>query len=335
MAASTEQPQVYDPQTEDDSSSIGGSSFDDSLASLRSSILDYRRENGRTYHKLSDGKYLLPNDEREKDRLDFAHHLWKLTWDGELCNCPKKDGAKRVLDIGTGTGIWALDFADEHPEATVYGVDLSPIQPGFVPPNCQFEIDDIEKEWTWSEPFDFIFARSMNGSFANRAEFIANAFDNLEPGGYVEMQDNVFPVFCEDNTMKKDSQVLKWSQLLVEGANLGGRSLSDGLSSKKMLEDAGFVDVQEKLEKWPISPRFQNDPKLKELGVWCQAITLQSVETIALATFTRVLGWGREETLVFCAGVRDELKKQNVNGYFQAYSTWGRKPEKQEETETP
>lgn len=132
------------------------------------------------------------------------------------------------------------------------------------------------------------------------------------------MQDNVFPVFCEDNTMSKDSQVLKWSQLLVEGANLGGRSLSDGLSSRKMLEDAGFVDVQEKLEKWPISPRFQNDPKLKELGVWCQAITLQSVETIALATFTRVLGWSREETLVFCARVRDELKKQNVNGYFQA-----------------
>ena len=25
--------------------------------------MDYRRENGRTYHKLSDGKYVLPNDE--------------------------------------------------------------------------------------------------------------------------------------------------------------------------------------------------------------------------------------------------------------------------------
>lgn len=36
------------------------------------------------------------------------------------------------LDIGTGTGIWAIDFADEHPETTVIGTDLSPIQPDSV-----------------------------------------------------------------------------------------------------------------------------------------------------------------------------------------------------------
>jgi hypothetical protein len=33
-----------------------------------------------------------------------------------------------VLDIGTGTGAWAIDFADEYPKAEVIGTDLSPIQ---------------------------------------------------------------------------------------------------------------------------------------------------------------------------------------------------------------
>lgn len=31
---------------------------------------------------------------------------------------------QRVLDLGTGTGIWCLDFADENPQAEVTGVDL-------------------------------------------------------------------------------------------------------------------------------------------------------------------------------------------------------------------
>jgi methylase of polypeptide subunit release factors len=53
---------------------------------------------------------------------------------------------QRVLDIGTGTGIWAIDFgmnfsflpqnsiltplaATQNPSADVIGTDLSPIQP--------------------------------------------------------------------------------------------------------------------------------------------------------------------------------------------------------------
>jgi methylase of polypeptide subunit release factors len=31
-------------------------------------------------------------------------------------------------DVGTGTGIWAIDFADQYNNAEVTGTDLSPIQ---------------------------------------------------------------------------------------------------------------------------------------------------------------------------------------------------------------
>jgi methylase of polypeptide subunit release factors len=34
-----------------------------------------------------------------------------------------------VLDFATGTGMWAIDFADKYPAASVIGTDLSPIQP--------------------------------------------------------------------------------------------------------------------------------------------------------------------------------------------------------------
>jgi methylase of polypeptide subunit release factors len=51
---------------------------------------------------------------------DLQHHLFLLTLDGKLGLAPPNDpDAKvgRVLDIGTGTGIWAMDYGDEHPEA--------------------------------------------------------------------------------------------------------------------------------------------------------------------------------------------------------------------------
>lgn len=49
-----------------------------------------------------------------------------------------------MLDLGTGTGIWAIDVADEFPNTEVVANDLSPIQPPNVPVNVRFEVDDVE-----------------------------------------------------------------------------------------------------------------------------------------------------------------------------------------------
>ena len=69
--------------------------------------------------------------------MDLTHHVWKSVLDGELISeavkeglSSKPGGVQRVLDLGTGTGIWAVDFADEWvDEGVCVGNDLSPIQP--------------------------------------------------------------------------------------------------------------------------------------------------------------------------------------------------------------
>lgn len=83
--------------------------------------------------------------------------------DGRLALAPVDDGGQlaNVLDVGTGTGAWAAEFAERHPEAQVFGTDLSLIQPTYVPPNCQFVNEDSEEGWAFRFPFDYIHLRMM------------------------------------------------------------------------------------------------------------------------------------------------------------------------------
>lgn len=66
--------------------------------------------------------------QREQERMDMAYHSLLLMFDGESFFAPVEN-PQRILDVGTGTGIWALDVGDQYPSAQVVGIDLSPIQP--------------------------------------------------------------------------------------------------------------------------------------------------------------------------------------------------------------
>lgn len=149
----------------------------------------------------------------ENNRLDLQHHVFYLTLNGRLFTAPIPEEKKlhRVLDVGTGTGIWAIDFADDHPESEVIGIDLSPPQAQLVPPNVVFEIDDLEETWTFQRPFDFIFGRMTVGAFIDYRRFFQQAFDNLTPGGWVETLDIVNPIKADDNSMPPETALLQWS----------------------------------------------------------------------------------------------------------------------------
>lgn len=53
---------------------------------------------------------------------DLQHNLFLLTFDNVLGLAPPNQSdskVHRVLDVGTGTGIWAIEFAEDHPDAEV------------------------------------------------------------------------------------------------------------------------------------------------------------------------------------------------------------------------
>ena len=118
---------------------------------------------------------MFPNDEQEQERLDLIHRMFLISAGEKLFFAPVKD-PKRILDLGTGTGIWAVEVAEEFPDATVIGNDLSAIQPKWVPPNLSFEIDDIESEWNYSAKFDLIHTRHMDFSIADWPKLMNQCF---------------------------------------------------------------------------------------------------------------------------------------------------------------
>ncbi|ODN87367.1 hypothetical protein L198_06991 [Cryptococcus wingfieldii CBS 7118] len=83
-------------------------------------------------------------DELELERQESEYHVLRIVPFPaavfKALNLPSSYGQPRVLEVGTGTGIWAINMADMFPHAEVIGLDTAPIQSHYAPKNCDFDI---------------------------------------------------------------------------------------------------------------------------------------------------------------------------------------------------
>lgn len=75
----------------------------------------FDEESGRTYHDHPTARYLFPNDPEEQDRADLQHKVFRMYNGGALHRAPV-GSPRNVLEVATGTGIWAIQYAAEHRE---------------------------------------------------------------------------------------------------------------------------------------------------------------------------------------------------------------------------
>ncbi|TGZ77506.1 S-adenosyl-L-methionine-dependent methyltransferase [Ascodesmis nigricans] len=316
------------------------SDYSDSLASstvsLSDSIKEHIYENGRQYHRKSESRYLLPTDETELDRLDMTHHMMNVMLQGELYLAPwvpEKNSPHHVLDCGTGTGIWALDFADMHPASQVVGVDLAPIQTEWVYPNVKFELDDLEKEWTFKKNyFSYIHSRMIGTSIKDWKYYTQQMFDHCEPGGYVELSEyQLTGVGCDDNTVPADSGLRTYMSVLGEGLSKMGVNVKDYNAAffQTHLENAGFVDVEVYTFKVPWG-WWPKDKNKKYLGRVTAEVCSTGAEAHGLALMTRVLGYTEDDARKICDGFNKVVAEGKQHGYHLHWVLVGRKPKANE-----
>lgn len=102
----TERPAIESAQGlgEDDEFEIEDGLPIDGTTSVASSVYACTYENGRRYHHFKNGRYPIPNDDREQDREDMKHAMLMELTDGVLFFSPVGDHPQSIVDIGTGTG---------------------------------------------------------------------------------------------------------------------------------------------------------------------------------------------------------------------------------------
>lgn len=241
----------------------------------------------------------------------MKHHWYKILLLGSLHLAPLTS-PRRILDLGTGTGIWCIEMGDKYPQAEIIGTDLSLIQPGSVPPNVQFEIDDWDDTWTYVHPFDFIHSRFNSTAVSDWPALCQKAFAALRPGGWVEFADLTNPPHADDGSLPLDSQVCEFFGNLTSGCSKVSRDLHAPKKWSRYLRDAGFAHVQSRQFKVPVGG-WPRDRRMKEVGVFEMETLREGLPAIGLGFFTRVLGWKPDEVEEFFVGVRKELDDKTIH----------------------
>lgn len=189
---------------------------------------------------------------------------------------------QQILDLGTGSGIWAIDVADQYPAAVVTGTDLSPSQPTWVPSNCKFMVDDIEAEFCWKEnTFDFIHIRGLRGTIEDWPRAYRQCLYVLKPGGYLEHAEYSAQFTSDDNSIPEGGGFSEWNRLGPECRAILKVELQVFETMGNAMREAGFDHIVERRFKWPIGP-WAKKRELKELGKFAKAPVETGLENWSL-----------------------------------------------------
>ncbi|KXJ97142.1 S-adenosyl-L-methionine-dependent methyltransferase [Microdochium bolleyi] len=315
---------VIDSDEQDGDSTLG-SEVSSITTSLRSTNYEFRYEHGRRYQSAN-GIYHLPNDVQEMDRLELQHLIWIEITGGRYHLAPLKEGRlTHVLDIGTGTGNWAIEFANLHPEVWVIGTDLSPIQPDWIPSNCEFFVDDAAQPWVFHERFDYVHTRMLTMGIADWDHIADQAYQVLQPGGFLEMQEFSIPLDSPDGSLAEGSALWEWGQKVREVcARLGIDSMAATKHADR-LRARGYENVHDVQLLCPLGP-WAKGSREKRLGYMARKDLYEGIDGIS-KRLLMIGGDSAEDVDAFLAKCKEELLDPAIHVGLNLRVTWGQRPQ--------
>lgn len=203
----------------------------------------HRTVGGRQF--LRGVPYVLPKDMGEVNRLDFQHYMMRYALKGNFA-APIGTHPRSILDVGCGTGRWALEMAQLFPEASVVGVDIAPPlseqdapSADARPDNYAFVTGNVLERLPFDDGrFEYVHQRYMIGAIPldSWPRALAELARVTRPGGWVEV--------VEAGTSEGGGPALQQADAWV-AAVLARRNLDIHLATKlgAWMQSAGLVDV--------------------------------------------------------------------------------------------
>jgi ubiquinone/menaquinone biosynthesis C-methylase UbiE len=222
--------------------------------SARPTRAQFSRGFGRTH--LAEHPYTLPKDLEESGRLDFQHFLLRSAFKGNYIapiNAPRD-----ILDVGCGTGRWAMEMAQTFPDANVIGIDIVPPEQDKAqvfgyglenkPDNYAFVQGDILQGLPFPDrSFDFTHMRLLFSAIPSDRwpRAVGELTRVLRAGGWVQLLE-AYPVPNGGPILKRWQH---WSE------QLGKQRGIDFLIAQhlgELLQQAGLRDVHQQRADLPV-----------------------------------------------------------------------------------
>ncbi|KAF8484278.1 S-adenosyl-L-methionine-dependent methyltransferase, partial [Gautieria morchelliformis] len=135
----------------------------------------------------------------DHEMLDEMHEAMKFYLGGRLSLAPLEKSAPpmSIMDMGCGSGAWAIQAAEQFPDVDMLAVDITMLPSRPLPPNLRFQILDLTKPCPFgSQLFDIVHARSVFLHLPNFEEVLNSVMQLVKPGGWLLLDDG--ETVCRD-----------------------------------------------------------------------------------------------------------------------------------------
>jgi ubiquinone/menaquinone biosynthesis C-methylase UbiE len=270
----------------------------------------------RQRHYLEDVPYLLPKDPLEDQRLNYQHHALYRTLSNHYLAPLSPESTRTMLDVGTGTGIWAFEMHALFPHALVVGVDVS-LQslPQPVPPTCVFVRANVLEGLPFPDgQFTYTHQRLLVAAIPARSwpGVVQELVRVTRPGGWIEL------VEASDVFQPAGPATRRLLQWLAESSRARGFEAEILRRLGELLQQAGCVEVSSLDISVPVGRWAGTTGQLLRTDLWhaFEALTEPVCAHLQLppAVFETVLHEAAEEW-------------EQLQARFVFHAAYGRRPQ--------